>query len=33
VKKLADAARPLYESLDEQQKRRFANELIRLSQE
>ena len=27
VKKLADAAEPLYKSLDEQQKRRFANEL------
>jgi hypothetical protein len=33
VKKLADAAQPLYASLDEQQKRRFANELIRLSRE
>jgi LTXXQ motif family protein len=33
VKKLADAAQPVYESLDEQQKRRFANELIRLSRE
>jgi len=33
VKKLADAAQPLYVSLDEQQKRRFANELIRLSRE
>ena len=31
VKKLADAAQPLYASLDEQQKRRFADELIRLS--
>jgi hypothetical protein len=31
VKKLADAARPLYASLDEQQKKRFADELIRLS--
>ena len=33
VKKLADAAQPLYASLDEQQKRRFATELIRLSRE
>jgi hypothetical protein len=33
VKKLADAAQPLYASLDEQQKRRFANELVRLSSE
>ena len=33
VKSLADAAQPLYASLDEQQKRRFANELIRLSSE
>jgi ABC-type transporter Mla subunit MlaD len=33
VKKLADAAQPLYASLDEQQKRRFANELIHLSRE
>lgn len=33
VKKLADAAQPLYVSLDEQQKRRFASELIRLSRE
>ncbi|MGZ8389851.1 MAG: Spy/CpxP family protein refolding chaperone [Rhodoplanes sp.] len=33
VKKLADAAQPLYESLDEQQKRRFARDLIRLSRE
>jgi hypothetical protein len=33
VKKLADAAQPLYASLDEHQKRRFANELIRLSRE
>ena len=32
-KKLADAAQPLYESLDEKQKRRFSNELIRLSRE
>jgi hypothetical protein len=31
VKKLADAAQPLYASLDEQQKKRFADELIRLS--
>ena len=30
VKKLADAAQPLYASLDEQQKKQFANELIRL---
>ena len=29
-KKLADAAEPLYASLDDQQKRRFANELVRL---
>jgi type IV secretory pathway VirB10-like protein len=33
VKKLADAAQPLYASLDEHQKRRFANELIHLSRE
>jgi hypothetical protein len=33
MKKLADAAQPLYASLDEQQKRRFANELIRASRE
>jgi len=33
VKKLADAAQPLYTSLDERQKRRFADELIRLSRE
>ncbi len=33
MKKLADAAQPLYASLDEQQKRQFANELIRLSHE
>jgi LTXXQ motif family protein len=33
LKKLADAAQPLYTSLDEQQKRRFANELMRLSGE
>jgi hypothetical protein len=33
VKKLADAGQPLYASLDEQQKRRFANELIHLSRE
>ncbi len=33
LKKLADAAQPLYASLDEQQKRRFANRLIRLSRE
>ncbi|MGZ5842409.1 MAG: Spy/CpxP family protein refolding chaperone [Xanthobacteraceae bacterium] len=32
VKKLADAAQPLYASLDEQQKKRFADELIRLTQ-
>jgi LTXXQ motif family protein len=31
VKKLADAAQPLYASLDEQQKKRFADELIRQS--
>ena len=30
-KKMADAAEPLYASLDEQQKRRFANELVSLS--
>jgi hypothetical protein len=30
-KKLADAAQPLYASLDDQQKRRFANELVGLS--
>ena len=29
-KKLADAAEPLYASLDDQQKRRFANELVRI---
>jgi hypothetical protein len=28
MKKLADAAQPLYASLDDQQKRRFANELM-----
>jgi hypothetical protein len=28
MKKLADAAQPLYASLDEQQKKRFANELM-----
>jgi ABC-type transporter Mla subunit MlaD len=33
MKKLADAAEPLYASLDERQKRRFANELIHLSRE
>jgi hypothetical protein len=33
VMKLADAAQPLYASLDENQKRRFANELIHLSRE
>ncbi len=33
MKKLADAAEPLYASLDERQKRRFANELIHLSPE
>jgi hypothetical protein len=33
MKKLADAAQPLYASLDEQQKRRFASELIRSSRE
>ncbi|WP_020175592.1 Spy/CpxP family protein refolding chaperone [Methyloferula stellata] len=33
VKKLADAAQPLYASLDEQQKKKFANELIGLSRE
>ncbi len=31
LKKLADAAGPLYDSLDDQQKKRFAGELIRLS--
>jgi LTXXQ motif family protein len=30
VKKLADAAQPLYASLDAQQKRRFAGELMRV---
>ena len=33
VKSLADAAKPLYASLAEPQKRRFASELIRLSSE
>ena len=33
VKKLADAAQPLYASLDEQQKKQFAKELISLSRE
>ncbi len=33
MKKLADAAEPLYASLDERQKRRFANELIHLSRD
>ncbi|WP_020175587.1 Spy/CpxP family protein refolding chaperone [Methyloferula stellata] len=33
VKKLADAAQPLYASLDDQQKKKFANELIGLSRE
>jgi hypothetical protein len=33
VKKLADAAKPLYASLDEQQKKRFARELISISRE
>jgi hypothetical protein len=33
IKKFADAAQPLYASLDERQKRRFANELIHLSRE
>jgi hypothetical protein len=32
-KKLADAAQPLYASLDERQKRRFANELLNLVRE
>jgi hypothetical protein len=32
-KKIADAAQPLYASLDDQQKRRFARELIILSRE
>jgi len=31
MKKLADAAQPLYASLDDQQKKRFANELMDLS--
>jgi len=31
VKKLSDAAQPLYVSLDDQQKRRFADELMRFS--
>jgi hypothetical protein len=31
LKKLADAAQPLYASLDEPQKKRFANELMDLS--
>jgi hypothetical protein len=33
VKKLADAAKPLYASLDDQQKKRFARELISISRE
>jgi LTXXQ motif family protein len=33
VKKLADAAQPLYASLDEQQTRRLTDELIRMSRE
>ncbi len=33
LKRLVDAAQPLYASLDEQQKRRFGNQLIRLSRE
>jgi putative membrane protein len=33
MRKLSDAAQPLYSSLDEQQKKRFANELTRLSRE
>lgn len=33
MKKLADAARPLYASLEPQQKRQFASELIHLSRE
>jgi hypothetical protein len=28
MKKLADAAQPLFASLDDQQKKRFANELL-----
>ncbi len=32
-KAVADAAQPLYASLDAQQKRRFADELMRLSRE
>jgi hypothetical protein len=31
VKQLADAAQPLYASLDDQQKRRFADEMIQLN--
>ena len=31
MKKLADAAQPLYASLDDQQKKRFANELMDLN--
>jgi hypothetical protein len=31
MKKLAEAAQPLYASLDDQQKKRFANELMELS--
>jgi hypothetical protein len=33
VKKVADAAQPLYASLDEQQKKHFEKELISLSRE
>ncbi len=33
LKKLADAAQPLYASLDDHQKKQFANELIRVSRE
>jgi hypothetical protein len=33
MKKLADAAQPLYASLEPEQKRQFADELIRLSRE
>jgi LTXXQ motif family protein len=33
MKKLADAAQPLYASLDDQQKNRFANQLMRFTRE
>jgi hypothetical protein len=32
-KKLADAAQPLFASLDDQQKRRFSETLVRISNE